>query len=425
MASADPRPPRPPAEAAADERRSLFRALLVIALIGIALRLAFSLGYWVDKELTRDEREYLSLARSLAAGEGFVYDAAIEEGPVDPFGRPPGYPAFLAIAGGAGRPMQSVPTLVKITQSGVGGIGVIFVGLLALRLAGPKAARAAAFVAAVYPPLVWISAYALSEAVFWPVALAVAWMLDRAYDGPREGVMGAASGVLGGVAVLIRPGMVLFFMIAAVWLLFRRRPLLVAALAVGSLLVIAPWSARNYVHYGRFVLVASNGGVNFWTGNNALALGEGDLAANPNIKRAQLALRAAHPGLSEEEMEPIYYREAFAWILANPGDWLLLEARKFFYLVVPIGPSYTLHSKLYLTASLVSYGLLLPFAVAGFILLGARRARSPGLWLLVASAVAVCLVFFAQERFRIPVIDPALAVGAGALSPARRKAANS
>ena len=117
----------------ADERRSLFRALLVIALIGIALRLAFSLGYWVDKELTRDEREYLSLARSLAAGEGFVYDAAIEEGPVDPFGRP----------------MQSVPTLVKITQSGVGGIGVIFVGLLALRLAGPKAARAAAFVAAV------------------------------------------------------------------------------------------------------------------------------------------------------------------------------------------------------------------------------------------------------------------------------------
>ena len=338
MAGADPCPPRPPAEAAADERRSLFRALLVIALIGIALRLAFSLGYWVDKELTRDEREYLSLARSLAAGEGFVYDAAIEEGPVDPFGRPPGYPAFLAIAGGAGRPMQSVPTLVKITQSGVGGIGVIFVGLLALRLAGPKAARAAAFVAAVYPPLVWISAYALSEAVFWPVALAVAWMLDRAYDGPREGVMGAASGVLGGVAVLIRPGMVLFFMIAAVWLLFRRRPLLVAALAVGSLLVIAPWSARNYVHYGRFVLVASNGGVNFWTGNNALALGEGDLAANPNIKRAQLALRAAHPGLSEEEMEPIYYREAFAWILANPGDWLLLEARKFFYLVVPDRP---------------------------------------------------------------------------------------
>ena len=143
MAGADPRPPRPPAEAAADERRSLFRALLVIALIGIALRLAFSLGYWVDKELTRDEREYLSLARSLAAGEGFVYDAAIEEGPVDPFGRPPGYPAFLTIAGGAGRPMQAVPPLVKITQSGVGGIDVIFVGRLALRLAGPKAARKA------------------------------------------------------------------------------------------------------------------------------------------------------------------------------------------------------------------------------------------------------------------------------------------
>jgi hypothetical protein len=32
----------------------------------------------------------------------------------------------------------------------------------------------------------------------------------------------------------------------------------------------------------------------------------------------------------------------------------------------------------------------------------------------------VCLVFFPQERFRIPVIDPALVIGAGALLAPRR-----
>jgi hypothetical protein len=124
-------------------------------------------------------------------------------------------------------------------------------------------------------------------------------------------------------------------------------------------------------------------------------------------------------------MEPIYYREALAWIRSHPVEWAVLEARKLLYLVVPIGPSYTLHSRLYLVTSWISYGVLLPFALTGGARLGTRRGRSPGLWLLVGSAVAVCLVFFAQERFRIPVIDPALAICAGALAGPRRQAETS
>jgi len=47
--------------------------------------------------------------------------------------------------------------------------------------------------------------------------------------------------------------------------------------------------------------------------------------------------------------------------------------------------------------------------------------RHIGLWLLAGSAVLVGLVFFPQERFRIPLIDPALVVlgglGIAALMP--------
>ena len=46
-------------------------------------------------------------------------------------------------------------------------------------------------------------------------------------------------------------------------------------------------------------------------------------------------------------MEPIYYREALAWMRAHPIDWIGLELRKVFYLVVPIGPSYRVHSPRY------------------------------------------------------------------------------
>jgi hypothetical protein len=223
------------------------------------------------------------------------------------------------------------------------------------------------------------------------------------------------AGLLTGVAILVRPAMLLFLPLAAGWLLWKRRPAAAALFVLGALLVVTPWTVRNYRHYGRFVLVASEGGVTFWTGNHPLARGEGDLAANPDLKREQQALRSRYPSLSEEAMEPIYYREAFAWIRAHPIDWIALELRKAFYLVVPIGPSYTLHSTRYYLASVLSYAALLLLAIAGLVRLGRDRGRAPGLWLLVASAVAVGFVFFPQERFRIPVIDPALAVLAGTL----------
>ena len=52
-------------------------------LVGLALRLAFGLSYWNGQPLTRDELEYLSLARSLAAGHGFVYDEVMQAGSFD------------------------------------------------------------------------------------------------------------------------------------------------------------------------------------------------------------------------------------------------------------------------------------------------------------------------------------------------------
>jgi 4-amino-4-deoxy-L-arabinose transferase-like glycosyltransferase len=389
--------------------------LAAAVIVGLILRLGFALGYWVDKPLTRDETEYLSLARSLAAGDGFVYDEVMRSGPVDPFGRAPGYPAFLALVG-AGRVVPtSVPTSVKVGQSVVGALGVLLVGLIAGRLGGTRSGHAAAWLAAGYPSLVWVPAYALSEGLFWPLGLAVVWAFDHAtdYRGRPAIWRFAACGVLTGLAVLVRPGMILFVPLAVVLLAWRRRPLAAAVFVLGWALVMTPWTARNYAHYDRFVLVASDGGVTFWTGNHPAALGEGDMAANPRLKAESLALRARHPGLTEEDMEPIYYREALGWIGSHPVDWLMLEFRKVFYLIVPIGPSYSLHSTRYVLASVTPYILALPAAVLGAWLVGVRRRRVAGLWLLLASAVLTALIFFPQERFRIPIIDPALVICAG------------
>jgi hypothetical protein len=208
--------------------------------------------------------------------------------------------------------------------------------------------------------------------------------------------------------------MLFFLPLAAVWLLWRRRPALAAALIAGALVVVLPWTARNARVFGRFVLVASEGGVTFWTGNHALARGEGDMAANPDIKRAELEFRQARPGLTAEQLEPLYYRDALSYITNHPVWWLTLLAKKAFYTVVPTGPSYALHSSRYRVTSVVSYIIVLVFALAGARAFGPGRRRPAALFVLAASAVLVCLVFFPQERFRIPVIDPTLIVCAGA-----------
>jgi len=390
--------------------------ILAAAALGLMLRLAFALGYWVGQPPTRDEREYLSLARSLAAGHGFTYDESLTAGSIEPFSRAPGYPLFLAVTGAGRSDGGSVPTSVKVAQSIAGAIGVVIVGVIARRLAGDRAGVAAAAIAAVYPPLVWIAAYAFSEAIAWPLGLLAAWRFDVMFDAEPARRTRAAliAGLVTGIAILVRPGLTFFAGVAALWLVWRRQPRLLLWLAVGVAVLVGPWTVRNYMREGRFILVAAEGGVTFWTGNHPLARGDGDMAANPELKVASNALKAAHPGVDEVHLEPIYYREALDWIRPHPLDWLALEARKLFYLVVPIGPSYWLHSTRYALASVVSYGAVLTLALVGMARLGSNRRRTPGLWLLLASAIVMCLVFFPQERFRIPAIDPALVILAGA-----------
>ena len=394
------------------------RLLVAAAVAGFVLRMAFGAFYWVGKPLTHDEREYLALAQSLAAGRGFVYDDALETGTAQQFGRAPGYPAFLAMLGVGGGAHDEAPMVVKLAQAAVGALTVWLIGVWALSIAGARAAIIAAAIAAVYPPLVVMPAYVLSETLFAALALAAALVLQRVDDGGTGAAIG--SGILSGAAALVRPAMLLFLPLAVIWLVLRRRPGAAIALALAAAVVIAPWTVRNYRTYGRVVLIASEGGVTFWTGNHPLARGEGDLAANPDLKRAELEFRRAHPGLGSEALEPLYYRAALAWIADHPLDWIGLMVRKAFYTVVPAGPSYALHSARYRLASIAPYLFVLPFGVAGAIRSWRRGDRSVPLFLLAGSAVLMCLVFFPQERFRIPVIDPVLIVFAAALAAGRR-----
>jgi len=408
-------------------QRRLTHTLAAALAAAFIVRVLFAFLYWVDKPLTHDELEYLSLARNLSEGHGFSYDTHEPAGnQPERFGRAPLYPFFLSMVARVTSGATLVPA-IKIAQAGLGAMTVLLVAFVARRAGGDRAAAWAAWIGALYPPLAWMSSYMLSETLYTVLAFASVLAFSRLLDcsdgeatqsGSRW-TLGLLAGIAGGLAALTRPAHLLFLMLAGLWLLWKRGLWLAVVVAIGAAAVIGPWTLRNYRAYGRLVLIASEGGITFWTGNHPLSPGEGDMAANPAIKLDNQRLRALHPGLSPEELESVYYREAMAAITANPAWWIGLELKKLFYLWVPVGPSYMLHSRLFRIASWVSYGLLVVPGLAGLVALWRRRTGPAALWLLLASAVLACLIFLPQERFRIPVVDPALIIGAAVLATLR------
>ena len=216
------------------------------------------------------------------------------------FGRGPGYPLFLAPLTWldadlrAGRLPAGVPAAVKIVQAILGAAAILVLAALVRRVAGDRAGAAAAWIAALFPPLVWMPAYALSEQLASVLALGCAAWLGAVTDGTpaargaRSGTTRAlvAAGLAAGVGALTRPGQLFFLPLAALLLFWRapdgrtgvRRALLFTVLALAA---IAPWTVRNAIVHRQFVPIASSGGVNFWIGNHREAIGDGDLAANP------------------------------------------------------------------------------------------------------------------------------------------------
>ena len=181
-------------------------------------------------------------------------------------------------------------------------------------------------------------------------------------------------------------------------------------------------------HYGRLVLIASEGGITFWTGNHPLSPGEGDMAANPAIKLDNRRLRAAHPGLSRGGARAGLLprgdcsrsrrtrRGGSAWSSRSSSISGCRSARRTL-----------LHSRLFRIASWVSYGLLVvprPRRPGGAGSATPDRACARcGCCSRRPSSRAWCSCRRSASVF--PSIDPALIVGAAVLVDASRRGAGS
>jgi hypothetical protein len=160
---------------------------------------------------------------------------------------------------------------VQYLQCLVGALLVPALGLAGRSGFSESAGLVAAGFAALYPELVWFAAHFWAETLF---TLLLWWAIERlvASDARGSAPAALAAGALFGLAVLTRETVLYFVPLAALWLAWRRPGgVRRAALFVATaLLVVLPWTLRNYRVFDAFVPVSTAGALNLWQGNTRL-----------------------------------------------------------------------------------------------------------------------------------------------------------
>ena len=170
--------------------------------------------------------------------------------------------------------------------------------------------------------------------------------LDWLEAAPTTGLF-VSWGALIGLSGLFRADVLLPVPLFAAWLAWRHRrrgwaravagPIVAGAVA---LLVIAPWTARNYRVHGELVLVRTGFGTVLWWGNNPRATGtdwdfvpgaEGQSRRVPGLLLIPDELKRELAPLSETDQESRLTQEALAWVAAEPGQAARLFLKKIGY----------------------------------------------------------------------------------------------
>ncbi|MEQ8764328.1 MAG: tetratricopeptide repeat protein [Planctomycetota bacterium] len=376
---------------------------------------AFAHSPLTDQPIS-DARHYLSWADAIRAGQ--ARDTVFFMAPV--------YAYFLAAVRSVfGNGLVGI----ALVQATLGWLALWGMGQLARTLGGRTGRRITLGLGVLYGAPLYFESKMLATtlALFLGTALLLTLLsAERRESWTRWALAGLLLGLLAGT----RPQALLFAPLAAAWALLgsgrlSSRIRRAALLAAGTLIAIAPITLHNLAA-GDFVLIASNGGVNLYFGNNPLAEGtfnapSADFASIETQEHAsqELARRALDVETLKPSQASAYWRgRATDFITDTPGDWLALEWKKLRAFVSSfeygIIYSYDVERRLLVTPWLapLPFGALLALALAGGLAI-ARNRDSRLLMAFCLAQLAVMLIFFVYGRFRIAMLPGLLPLAGG------------
>lgn len=231
---------------------------MIIFGIGLLSRLFFII---FSPFTSGDQREFTSIAHNI------LYSGQFAITPSSPtVFRPPLYPLFVALIYlFFGEHNEAV----WIVQALVGAAACVLLYLTLRRIVSEGNARFTAALASVYPNLSFYAATILSETLLSAVVVLMVYSVYRA-RGKRQSLFSILAGATAALTILIMPRFMgaPLIVAASLWLYQRKgqrrmKPVLLSLCA--ALLVLTPWTIRNYATFGIFSLSSMQGpGLQFW-----------------------------------------------------------------------------------------------------------------------------------------------------------------
>jgi len=368
-------------------------------------------GSGVDPRLP-DQNEYLSIAKNVLAGRGFVFHDDRFDQDIYAY-RTPGYPLFLAAAGGS-------PLAARVAQALVDTCTVLGVYLLGRRWLRRNWALVPAVFVALNPFLVYFSGLILSETVFaslliWSLVLLVA-STDANSKARRWQLLSGC--ILLGCSAMVRPSALLLapLLAFAIGPNSVRQRLAHLALCIAALAALFfPWALRNRLVLGRWILATTNGGISRYDGFHPAASGASDQSF---LQCPQFAGVKSMGEVQRDRFFSDLADQRFAALCReHPSQLLRLSVLKLARTWSPIPLSRDFGRRtIYIAAGLVYYAPFYLLIVAGLfgraIPLSARVLLVlPPIYLSAVHAMSV-----GSLRYRIPIEPPmAILAGAGAV----------
>lgn len=396
----------------------LFAAAVAVRLAALAI-----LG------LGPERYEYESQALSLLAGEGYrrvhLGTPHFAQGP----------PLYGFLCAGLYRVFGHAPLPVILVQIAASSLIPGVVARIAREVGLPRRlALVAGLPAVVHPGLIVYAVHKLHplslDALF--LALTVLAVL-RLAPVPAAGAY-ARAGLVLGLATLTRATVATFALPAALWLAWlapalcrRRAGAGIALFLLVAGLVVLPWTARNYLLFGRFVFVTTDTAELFWRGSNPIATGSALLLDGRAIfLGAPEAFRREILSRDELGQVDLFRETARAFVREHPAEFAALLLRKwasFWWFPASAGLRYP---GAWLRLYQAFYVALLAGTILGAVI--AWRRADPDAWRrLVLVLVMLACISVAQSLFYVdvrhrwgvePLLGLFLAAGASAW-PAR------
>ena len=345
----------------------------------------------------------------------------------EPFYRAPLYPYLLAMFF---RITDSSPYWSRFIQIVFGSLLPLLIYLFGLKLFDRRVAFWAATIGVLYPTFIYYDATLLITSTMVILTALLLWQLYRLQDKPTlPGFI--VAGLLLGLAGLARPNILLLgpALFLWIWLIIKsavgwRRALMgYVAMGLACLVVILPVTVRNYVASDDFVLIAWQGGFNFYLGNNRQASGWSATATGIDATweggyKEAIGFAEQNEGrtLKRSEVSDFWYDVAWNEIAADPAHFIGLTFRKLRMFIngyeipnnqnIYLAREYAGVIRPLLFAGLVyfPFGLLAPLAIMGLVLSLGQWRRFLLIYLAMASYIISLLLFFVCARYRQPLL---------------------